>query len=550
MENHGSVDDVDDVDKESSGDGIQEHDFAEEFSPASPNLVMSSSAPSGFSLYALLQLPTESKVDNCDVAHAGSVSDTKKLEHAPPSEPMPSTGLGMMDSSERTPTDSASDHDVAPAAFPVEPTSRNTATSRIFRSPIGSHDSPSELANEESKQEDGPPSSAGAHPNAHDGSRVATESGLYAEEAQRVPDGNKDRTVAVAETQYLNLKWYQRRWISLGVVCCLIGTVVVIVVLVLRQPAEATMSSLTSPTTVPTRAPPTTAPTRAPPTTAPTRAPPTTAPTRAIPTTAPTRATPTTAPIRGGPATTDPTAAPFTPKPNSTASPITTSKPTSLTPLAVACSFISIPNVTKCRSTFVFDPYDNGDRTTGLKIPSEIGLLTQLTFLSFFGNALTSTIPSEIGLLKKLTWLDFDFSGLTSTIPSEIGSLTQLNVLSFYSNQLISTIPIEIGRLSLLTALSFDSNALSSRIPSEIGLLARLTYLFLSNNELTSTIPSEIGLLTQLKMLSFFGNTLKGTIPSSLCSLPSLYGKLGIDCGEITCASGCCMDGTTLSSCG
>jgi hypothetical protein len=45
-------------------------------------------------------------------------------------------------------------------------------------------------------------------------------------------------------------------------------------------------------------------------------------------------------------------------------------------------------------------------------------------------------------------------------------------------------------------------------------------------------------------------NSLKGTIPSSLCSLPSLL--IRIDCGEITCAPGCCdrWDGSAYYSCG
>jgi hypothetical protein len=167
-----------------------------------------------------------------------------------------------------------------------------------------------------------------------------------------------------------------------------------------------------------------------------------------------------------------------------------TPAPTSLTPerIAIACNFLSIPNATTCRSSVTFDAYNDGVRTTGSTIPSEIGILTQLQRLSFSSNSLTSTIPSEIGLLSQLTYLSFWINSLTSTIPSEIGFLTQLSLLSF------------------------------------------------SYNSLTSTIPSEIGLLTQVQVLSFYNNVLKGTIPSSLCSLPSL--SIGIDCGEITCD--CC----------
>jgi Leucine-rich repeat (LRR) protein len=143
------------------------------------------------------------------------------------------------------------------------------------------------------------------------------------------------------------------------------------------------------------------------------------------------------------------------------------------TQIQIACNFLSIPNVTECRSTVTFD----SDTTTG------------------------STIPSEIGLLTQLTWLSFAYNQLTSTIPSEIGLLTQLTLLSF------------------------------------------------STNQLTSTIPSELGRLTQLVELSFHYNELSGTIPSFLCSLTSLAGNIWIDCGEITCDSGCCFSGDG-ASCG
>jgi Leucine-rich repeat (LRR) protein len=98
--------------------------------------------------------------------------------------------------------------------------------------------------------------------------------------------------------------------------------------------------------------------------------------------------------------------------------------------------------------------------------------------------------------------------------------------------------------------LSFFRNDLTSTIPSEIGLLTRLRALGFESNQLTSTIPSEIGLLTELLYLHFEGNQLKGKIPSSLCSLTSLVPDIYIDCGEITCASGCCSDIDTGSLCG
>ncbi|KAI2505230.1 hypothetical protein MHU86_9226 [Fragilaria crotonensis] len=495
MENHDSTEDVD-IAKDSSGDGIQGGEDAEVFSSDMSSMAMSS-VPSGSSPHSSLQLPSSSKIednDDRDVAHAGRVSGTKKVNQTPTGGKMHVLGLGMVDS-----WDAKKNHDVSPGAIPLR-SPRNPATSQASRSPISSYDSARESTNDESKQEDGVPDSAGAYPDAHDSRRMAAGS-VYTVEALCVPDGNEDGAMMVAEAQHLTLKWYQRplyRWIFLG---------------------------------------------------------------------------------------TPPTTAPIAPA-------IPPSTPTSLTPEAIACNFLDISNVTKCRLTLKF-----GGMTIDSTIPSEIGLLTQLTYLSFYTNYLTSTIPSEIGLLTKLTFMNFEKNSFTSTIPSEIGRLTQLTALDFSNNFLTSAIPSEIGLLTKLTYLDFEinsftstiqsafsrltqlelldlsSNAMTSTIPSEIGLLTKLSWLYVDNNlftsaipseirsltqlnvlsffnnSLTSTIPSEIELLTQLTQLALFNNELKGTIPSSLCSLPFLYLYIYIDCGEIICAPGCCVDSDS-KSCG
>ncbi|KAI2492109.1 hypothetical protein MHU86_22445 [Fragilaria crotonensis] len=332
MKNRGSADDV--AKNSARAGGMQEDDFAEEYSSDLPSMSMPLSAPSGSSPYASLSLPSAAKVDDrSDVLNhgAGRVGDTtKKLEHALPTDPrmqLPAR-FGMVDSMGRPPVAYArNSSDVGPGAFRVR-SARNTATGRTVRSPIGSYASPRELTNEESKQEDGVPNSA------------AAGMGVYSVEAQRVPDGNEDGAVLVAEAQYVRTKWYQRRWITLGLAlfaCGLVVALVVMVVLLLRQPSAA--------------------------------------------------------------GTTTP----------------------SLASLAIACNFLSIPDVTDCQSTFSFS-----GSTTGSTIPSEIGLLTQLTYLSFYNNALTSSIPSEIALLTKLERLSFEWNDLTGTIPSSLCSLPSL----------------------------------------------------------------------------------------------------------------------------
>ena len=243
---------------------MNENDFAQEFSSDLPRMA-ASSAPSDSPPFASSQSPSPaSKVnhdDNRDVSH-GSVSDmkklehaplseppyaslpsastptngdidrevihgsvigTKKMEHAPPSEIMPSPGLRIL---ERPPVVSASNQHVTPGAFLMAP-SGDTSTSWSFRSALNSYDTTRESTNEESKEED-------------NASNMAAGSGLYTVEAQRVPDGNEEETMMVAEAEFVRTKWYQRRWISLGSIlfaCALL--VVVVVVLVVRPPTTA-----------------------------------------------------------------------------------------------------------------------------------------------------------------------------------------------------------------------------------------------------------------------------------------------------------------------
>ena len=415
MENDGT-DDVDIV-KDASRDVIKEQDaLAKEFLSELLSIAMYAD-PSGSAPYphappdepqyaslpsalpsALPSGSTFNEDDDRGLVHY-IASGAKLLEHAPPGEPIASPGLRLVDSSERPAGFSASNHEVALGAFPVVPSSRNTAASQPSSHPTSSFDSTREITNE-------------SYPG-------TGASGSYTVEAQLVSDGNEEEvTMMVVEAKSVTVKWYQRPYYQRLLAFGLLGAVVafvVLVVLVVRPQSGATGSQLTS------------------------------------------------------------------------ASPGPTTAPTSVPPESIACDFLFIPNVTKCRSTFEFQ-----GQAKGYTIPSEIGLLTQLTVLNFFANSLTSTIPSEIGLL------------------------TQLNYLSFYSNSLTSTIPSEIGHLTKLTFLGFFANSL------------------------TSTIPSEIGLLKQLTALDFSSNALNGTMPSSLCSLPSYNGSISIDCGEVTCASGCC----------
>jgi hypothetical protein len=59
---------------------------------------------------------------------------------------------------------------------------------------------------------------------------------------------------------------------------------------------------------------------------------------------------------------------------------------------------------------------------------------SNLLLMNLFGNAFTGSIPSEVGLLTKLTFLNFQANLLTGIIPSELESLTELFYLGLDGN--------------------------------------------------------------------------------------------------------------------
>ena len=165
--------------------------------------------------------------------------------------------------------------------------------------------------------------------------------------------------------------------------------------------------------------------------------------------------------------------------------------------LTVACKFLShANNLTKCQSLTSFDRAATGVTN----IPTEIGLLTQLTSLSLFQN------------------------GLTGTIPSTLGNLIQLTTLNLFDNELTGTIPSALGNLIQLTDLSLSFNLLNGLIPSTLGNLMQMKSLFLYNNP-----------------------ELRGTVPSPLCSLPGI--AIGIDCDNCEVVCSCCNDGFSGPPC-
>ena len=198
----------------------------------------------------------------------------------------------------------------------------------------------------------------------------------------------------------------------------------------------------------------------------------------------------------------------------------------------------------------------NGNNLTGT-LPSAIGNLASLKWLSLSHNQLSGSIPVEIGNLTDLRRLYLDSNSLSGAIPAEIGNLTRLHWLLLSSNSLSGEIPSEIGNLTGLGFLIIDSNSLSGAIPAEIWNLTRLQHLSLSSNSLSGAIPAEIGDLTSLEGLWLYNNSLSGAIPSEIWDLTrlevlwlsdnSLSGEIPAEIGKLTRLERLGLDGNALT---
>ena len=171
-------------------------------------------------------------------------------------------------------------------------------------------------------------------------------------------------------------------------------------------------------------------------------------------------------------------------------------------------------------------------------IPGELGHLTELDGLTFFGNQLTGAIPAELGQLTKLTSLELVYNQLAGSIPRELGNLNKLEYFALGYNQLTGSIPAELGNLTKLEVFDVSGNWLSGPIPAALGGLSSVKGFVLRRNQLSGSIPPELGNLAALDSLYLDSNQLAGTVPASLCNPASLT-NLDLGYNKLTGGAAC-----------
>lgn len=124
-----------------------------------------------------------------------------------------------------------------------------------------------------------------------------------------------------------------------------------------------------------------------------------------------------------------------------------------------------------------------GNTTVMQSIPSAFGDLTYLQLLDLTFNYLLGSIPSELGLCSQLSFISLSQNAFTGdAIPKAFLRLTQLRHLDMSNTEMGGSIPQGISRLQRLSLLSLlNLGQVEGPIPDELGALGRtLQYLDVS----------------------------------------------------------------------
>ncbi|KAL2340533.1 hypothetical protein Fmac_008473 [Flemingia macrophylla] len=143
--------------------------------------------------------------------------------------------------------------------------------------------------------------------------------------------------------------------------------------------------------------------------------------------------------------------------------------------------------------------------------------ILEISFTSFYG-----TLPSSIGNLKSLNWLSISQCNFSGPIPSSFGNLTQLTLLDIGNNKLKGHFPSFLENLSKLHTLRVGFNEFTTDTISWICKLSRIDDLEIDFINIGGQAPLCFANLTQLSVLSMSHCNLIGQFPSFLMNLTDL----------------------------
>lgn len=127
-------------------------------------------------------------------------------------------------------------------------------------------------------------------------------------------------------------------------------------------------------------------------------------------------------------------------------------------------------------------------------LPVELGQLKNLVYLYARRNDLTMDLNDLMapGNLKSIFALWLDSNSISGRIPTTIGLLTDLASLSITNSTLSGPLPSEMGRLTDLRRLWLYDNKLSGSIPLQFSTLTNLEVVELYQNNLLGVMPPAV----------------------------------------------------------
>jgi len=175
----------------------------------------------------------------------------------------------------------------------------------------------------------------------------------------------------------------------------------------------------------------------------------------------------------------------------------------------------SLGNLKKLNSLIISDNQFSGS------LPDSLYSLKNLKELSLSYNYdLVVDLNKAVGAFGNIELFAFDYLKITSSIPSGIGNLKHLSFLSLRNCDLSGDIPESIFNCENLYYLCLDNNNLTGVIPASLSKLKKLTTLGLAANNFSGSLPVQLYALKSLTYINVSHNNLRGIVPHALTQLP------------------------------